>query len=99
MFFLTCLIIVSLTWGWDEILDTRRSASLFYITQTNNELDNQIRQIDEQLCKWLLSTSQKLVPGIMEQYWGTYAVTVEFLDNLGLLVLSKLVSFHFIHFA
>jgi len=32
-FFLTCLIIVSLTWGWDETFDTRSSASLFCTRQ------------------------------------------------------------------
>jgi len=38
----------------------------------------------------------------LQQLWFarvTYAVHGEFLDELGLLVLSKGVSFHFIHFA
>ena len=31
--------------------------------------------------------------------WSTYAVLGELLNELRLLILSKLVSFHFIHFA
>ena len=33
------------------------------------------------------------------EQWNTYAVLGQFLNELRLLVLSKLVSFHFIHFA
>ena len=84
IFFLTCLILVSFTWGWEETFDTLSWASSFW--QDEKQVSYHSWRRKKQLRLW------------WHIRW-TYAVLGEFLNELGLFVLSKLVSFHFIHFA
>ena len=96
MDFLTCLILVSLAWGWEDTLETLRAASSFY-NHRNEDSQLESRDTVNRYHNFKSWSIESLLAG--KKGRNTYSVLGELFKELGLIELSEGVCFNSLHLA